>query len=366
MKDKLHLLIVEDSEKQIGLYKDSIDLFNSGSLDVEITPNFARDLKEGLQKIDTESFDAAIVDLKLIGDTKEISGEPIIVKIQNTSRFPIYVMSGRPGDLNPDLQEPRTFYKIYNRTGKTNKDLLNEIVEMFKRGITKIFRKNGLIDKKLQEIYWKHISDLVEKCGNELSDDRYGKVILRHATNYLYEYLQLDDDNNFEEYHIEEMYIFPSIRNKKHTGDILKLGERYYIILSPSCDMVCNKAEKVTLVEIEDLDIPDLNEQIKIIKDESSGSKKKDSAEKRIESLLSNKHFLKYHFLPPSSRFPGGFINFQKILSVETLQLESDSIVEGRITEKFLKDIISRFSTYYARQGQPNFDLKLTKEKILS
>ena len=49
-------------------------------------------------------------------------------------------------------------------------------------------------------------------------------------------------------------------------------------------------------------------------------------------------------------------INFEKILSVNKKVIQSEYDRTGNVTEPFLRDIVSRFSYFYARQGQPDLD----------
>ena len=94
---------------------------------------------------------------------------------------------------------------------------------------------------------------------------------------------------------------------------------------------------------------PDLNEL--------SENDKKSS----IKSVRQHKTFY-YHWLPETEFFAGGFINFRKIAT--HTQEDFDQTFENpsiQVSAPFLKDIVARFSSYYARQGQPDID----HEKVL-
>jgi hypothetical protein len=372
-EEKLNLLIVEDKESQLTLYRDHIDLFNSKSSDLKIIPSIAKSLAESLEKINTESFDAAIIDLKLRGDSFEIEGEAVIKEIRKMLRFPIYVVSNVPKSLSPELQESSTFYNVYNSTEKDTGELLIEIVKLYNTGITRILGKRGLIEDRLQEIFWKHITPLVDTLDANVDTNKHEKILLRHITNYLYEYLQLDEEDNFENYHVEEFYIIPCIRSKCHTGDIISCDGKNYVILSPACDMACGKAKPVSIAEIEELNMPYFQQQIDIIKKELPAEEEisvkikagQAKAEGILDDLLKNKNSLKYHFLPRCSQFEGGFINFQKVKSVSLKELQESFKSTGRISETFLREVINRFSHYYSRQGQPNFNFQEIREKLL-
>jgi hypothetical protein len=149
--------------------------------------------------------------------------------------------------------------------------------------------------------------------------------------------------------------MLPAINDNLATGVLLKdkASNEFFIILTPACDMVIRKngsrkAEKIMLVQIEGIE---------------SISQNKNG--KDIEKLFKNNSSLNYHFLPPIKKFVGGFINFQHISSIEDKKITDKFSIIGKVTAPFLKDIISRFSTYYARQGQPELDIKAVHDKII-
>jgi len=78
-----------------------------------------------------------------------------------------------------------------------------------------------------------------------------------------------------------------------------------------------------------------------------------------LKRLCSNSHCTYLHFLPPTGIFPGGLVNFRQIETYSKTDFNAKYLYpKCQISPFFIKDIISRFSSYYARQGQPdlNFD----------
>ena len=64
-----------------------------------------------------------------------------------------------------------------------------------------------------------------------------------------------------------------------------------------------------------------------------------------------------YHWLPPTKGFPGGVINFRKSMAVSAEKFNDEfEPPEIQVSSQFIKDIVHRFSAFYARQGQPDFD----------
>ena len=130
------------------------------------------------------------------------------------------------------------------------------------------------------------------------------------------------------------------------TGSIVKIDEQSFVVLSPACDLVprgengVRNTDYILLVEIESVD--------KVL----GGSKSKG----RVRELCTNKRDY-YHWLPKTDFFEGGILNFRKLTT-----LDKDDFDEKfgkptiQISPSFVKDIVSRFSSYYARQGQPDID----------
>jgi CheY-like chemotaxis protein len=212
-KDRmLHLLIVEDNKNQIKLYEDTIDEFNTNS-DTKIEIKFGNSLEDGLQQIRNNDFDAAIIDLRLgVGDV-EGKGKELIKEIKSNLRFPVFVLTGYPGDLDEDLRIPNVFYKVYEQTKKDTIEVLEEMTDIYKTGITKIMGRKGIIENTLQEVFWENIAASMEYWKTEIEDESkiIEKILSRHILAHLSERLKLTEEGEFETYHPAEVYIMPPI-----------------------------------------------------------------------------------------------------------------------------------------------------------
>ncbi len=93
--------------------------------------------------------------------------------------------------------------------------------------------------------------------------------------------------------------------------------------------------------------------------------KKRDAALAELLKLAANSYSGRYHFLPPCQSFAGGLLNFQKVQSIPVREFSEKFTKHGTITTEFLKDIVSRFAAYYARQGQPNFEINKMVERLI-
>ncbi len=374
INDRIKLLFVEDTGSQRNIFETSIELFNRKRKDFIIEYTMKQDFNSGMKAVSTDDYDTAIIDLRLSSESEIPEGNEIIKEIKKNQKYPIIVLSGYPEDLEEELEdEESAFFKVYHRDQKLFDDVLEEIVALYKTGITRIMSRKGLIaqiEDHLVKIFWKHISHSFEDIEASPLDTK--NVILRYTITHLIEYLSSPDLNLSERYYPGEIYIIPPHEPELFTGSLLKKNnsEDISIIMAPACDMVARKnsarkAVKIMTVQIENMNMSHIKAIIKKIHNDDLEQDEKEKAEEKLNRLLSNSYSLYYHFLPPAEKFNGGFINFQKTNSLSDKEIKKSYKVIGKVTAPFLKDIISRFASYYARQGQPEIELEEIKKRIL-
>jgi len=360
MPNDLRLLIVEDDPKQIKVYEQQINFYNSNN-ETRIIHDIITNRNEGLKVLKEADYDGAIVDIKLSSTNPEDNGNEIIRQIKEDLRFPVRVYTAFD-DLDDDLLVESEFYRIYKRVGersKTVQDILEELVAIYKTGITKILGKRGTIEGYLKDIFWNHLSVSFGNWVREAqTEDNVEKILLRHTLSHLRECLDISDSGGFDNYHPAEVYITKPINSNIHTGLILKKNDdgQSFIVLTPLCDLAQGKAKKIVLALIEKHDMQYVTDLKNKIKSSECDSDEKEKAEVALKDLLRNTHSLKYHFLPVVNGI-GGFINFQKITSFAKSEIATNFSFVATVTNKFRKEIIARFTHYYSRQGQPNFNI---------
>ena len=346
---KLRLMIVEDVEEELDSCRDDVADYNRDqNRNIELVE--CKTLDEALEKLDN-SFDGAFIDLKLTPTGDE--GNKVIERMRQTYlRIPIFIFTGNPGTWNESVKD----IKIYRKGTIGYYDLLDKFCETYDTGLTRIMGGRGIMEKNLTEVFFENLLPQIEtwmSYGKEhLEDDpeRTEKALLRHALNHLFQLLEDDD----EEYFPEEVYLYPPISDKFTTGSIVKAANQWFVVLSPACDLVIDKdndecsaysildvrTDYILLVEIESID------------DGLEGRNNKD----RRKRLAKNSRQCR-HWLPPTNFFDGGVINFRKLKSLHKEDFkEQFQTPYIQISPPFVKDIVSRFSTYYARQGQPDLD----------
>lgn len=357
----LKLLIVEDSQSDIEAYTSAVRVYEKIN-NKSISSEFAKTLDEALEKVNG-SFDGAIVDLKL--DKGGDEGNKVVSKIRDNFRIPTIVFTGTPGNVDDDLKG----IEIFKKGEKSYQELIDILFSIFETGLTRIMGGRGVIEKTMNDIFWNNILPAVEGWKKHAYTGKpIEQALLRYTVNHLIELL----DNNLEYNFPEETYILPPISKSIKVGSIVNQigGSKSFLVLSPACDLALRegrpKTDRILLAEIEILERSVFKNYVKKLKDESVGmDEERRNASDKLDKLLRNTYSNYYHFLPKTYNFAGGLINFRKINSYKINDFSKNFNEPSiQVSSSFMKDITSRFSTYYSRQGQPDFDFLEIAETI--
>lgn len=355
----LKILLVEDSESDIDTCKNSIKVFErqNGSK-VELT--VSKSLTEANDLLDN-SFDGAIVDLKLGNALSEenYDGNEVIKQIYENFRIPVAILTGTPEQV-----EESQFRNlgVFKKGEISYNDLITRFNSIYKTGLTHILGGRGRIEQAMNKVFWNNLIPNINSWEAQVTrGEATEDALLRFTLNHLFEFI----DHDTEKCLPEEMYVSPPISGHLRTGSIVKAKEsdEYYMVLTPACDLVLRagvcKAEKYLFCHIDSF-IPVRDKVL-------SNYTLKTTEQKRdaLKNLISNNYSLFYHWLPSTTFFGGGFINFRKTSALFPKDYERDfdkPLVQ--VSNHFIKDIVARFSTYYARQGQPDFDFKNLSKRL--
>ena len=351
---KLKILLVEDSDTDIAACLGTIKRYQL-ERHIEINCIIAKSKDEALSKLDS-TFDGAIIDIKL-ADTG-IEGNDVIAEIHSAQRIPIAVLTGTPEEVTVVCEYLGCFKK-----GETGyEEIIDMIMEVHVTGITKILGGRGILETAMTKIFWDNLlpqlSTWKAYCA---SGKKTEQSILRMVLNHLLDLLNNDENPACP----EEMYIVPPLSVGIKTGSIVlkKLDGKRFIVISPPCDLVVRaggvfKTDKVQLAELapfEDVRDKALN-----------GIVKTDKKISKLSELLKNNYAEYYHWLPDSVGFIGGFINFRWTLSVPRDDMQTDFEEPlAQLSAPYVKELIARYSAFYARQGQPDLDFEGLAVKLV-
>ncbi len=357
----MRLIIIEDEEDYIEMYEEYVENFNEGS-DIKIESTIARTLDEAENILSKGSFDAGIVDLQLGAGDLEASGNEVIKEIIGSHKFPVYVVSGNLKDLEKiDELKDNPLFKSFSRDDLDMETLIKEIYDMYNTGLTKLLGSEGKMESIMKDIFWRHSKHLVKDLmgTNTLTPEDKEEILFRYTASCIRENLVAPVSN----LHPGEVYIFPPIAPDITTGDLLKdlSNNQLYIVLTPACDLVKRKGGKrnTNLATCCKLTLP--LEALQDMKecgtkgDLFKGEEITKKGREKIDDIKNKRGKDCYCYLPPFVLIQESIVNFKQINTFSLIELEDSSKFERicSVSETFLRDIISKFSNFYGRQGSP-------------
>jgi len=351
--DKVKILLVEDSKEQQDVFRSSVDVFNDKNKGLLVAEfEIACSLDEAMSIIDG-SFDGTILDLKLKED--EDGGNKIVEQLnESLLRVPVIFVTGYPDLVN----EHPIIVKKRARASEIYENDIELICDIKNTGLTHIMGGRGVIERTLNEVFLKNLlprpqRDTWIKYG-KIDSSRTERALLRHTLNHLLQLLDKDEDKFFP----EEVYIYPLYPpiDTLRTGSIVKTKKDspFFVVFNPACDLVVRsngvfKTDRILLVEMES--------HKSIIDEALVDITKKDKKQNRLKMVFGNNHTDYYHWLPITDFFEGGFLNFRKLTTLSKQEFDERFDPPGiQISPSFAKDMVARFSSFYARQGQPDIE----------
>ncbi len=348
----MKLLVVEDDPQDISTCRDTVERYrDEKQREVELI--VCGDVAEAFEKLDN-TFDGAIIDLRLGNEGDE--GNEVVNRIKERQyRFPVAILTGTPASAEPEFSYIGIFRK--GDAGAGYDDLLDRFWRIRDTGLTRILGGRGIIEFRLGEVFSRNVLPQIQKweAYGQADSTRTENALLRHTLNHL---IQLIDED-IERYFPEEFYLFPPPSENLRTGSILndKGSGQKFAVLSPDCDLVVRpdgtrNTDRILFAEIVSPKV--LFDWFGDKAPNVLGRNRRDTFIRALE----NNGPRYYHCLPETDFFSLGFLHFRRIstVGVDEIEKKFDLPPKVQISPPFVKDIVSRFSSYYARQGQPDID----------
>lgn len=335
----IEILAIEDEKKLREMLEDSVKTYNiSKKLDTENKVNI-KCLEDDSQLGDLlfrNKYDCLVLDINW-GNNNPNGGRELIRQILENKRIPVVVYSGRLNQIE-DIEERFGFQK-FDRTVKFSR-VLDYIVSVKQTKIFDLLGYDGELDKIITDIFWKDIDKSLKSIN--LEEELDSKALARVLTTRIINYLSVSNEDDKYKYY--EFYINPSLTKDCHNGDIYKLDDEYFLVITPECQLI--KINTVNLIKI------DFSEKIEEKVLESPKTEKRMSALRRLitEGDCSE------HYIPPFNDLRHALVNFRNISTLEKSKLTEDKKIIT-VNPIYMKNIQSRFSQYYSRQGQPDINV---------
>lgn len=366
----IHILMIDDDDNILRtVRKDIEDSLTSNG--IEPLFSSATTVESACHILETDPIDIAILDLRL-ESRKGDDGNSVMGKVMSTRVFPVIIYSAFTDDLCEDF---RNHAFIYQCEKPNIEGVIDKIMEWERAKVFDLFTSNGGLSKSLSDTFqrtmWKHIS----RYWNFLPTDKPEMIMEiagRIASTVLYDELLCSGNNgNLENpVHHGEMYIFSTPRHYFATGDIFRVGDIRYIVISPSCDLVFRdkgkaNTDRILVAEIESLLIYLEKRHNGIHQRIIKGNETKEDIE-NIDMMM--RHSYKnpagrLFYLPRFGTFMGGVVDFAKIRVLDySPDFCKDIMDTGRwevaLNREIVAEISSRFGKYSSRVGQPSYNIE--------
>ena len=378
----MKILIIDDDEAVRKLFLEAIELWNGLHKNSHVVafdePDFIKEPNEARSAIETSGlveYDGLIVDLRF---KDVIKGDELLDAInQRLLRIPVVVYTGTPDSVRG------LCYRVCTKSEVKADDILAWFSDVKMSGLMSVIGRQGSIERKLQDVFCRfqtynldRWAALGKSCGPDVAERSAMRYILMHLLDSLY----LEDDMVFP----DEFYLRVATEGPLKTGDVLLKDKEYYLVISPACDLVVRECGTTNtefvvllkLVSTEDAAESKVREKVaKFIKQVKENSKKdpteaelKAQKEKvysgfRFEQGKKPRTYEYVHAIPSVSDMGAKYVAFRSVISVPYDKVLDEFARTGlRVAPPFLKDIQSRFASYYGRQGQPDINYALESD----
>ena len=355
----MDILLLEDYQSDIDSCKSSLERFREEHPDSVINLLEAKTPFEA-EKLFSDSnyrIEGAIVDLK-IGSDQNAGNDVIEFINKHNLRIPIIITTGTPDYADRNYK----YAGVHTKGSFDYADLFNKFVGIQKTGLYDILGKNGFGETFLNDIFQKsivpYLGQWIDYAQNNSSDDTK-RAFMRHILSHAMEKLDGDLDKFFP----EECYLHKEQTTFPRPGELFECNaddgcRQFWCVITPPCDLAIHidnngkeivKVNHIQLVCIQDLDTY-----------QTADFKKEDGSQtqrqlKAWQNFCNSPTHLYLHYLPQTSFFQGGFLNFRTVhtVSMDAVR-EKYTSLDLIISPLFFKNILANFSSYYSRQGQPN------------
>jgi CheY-like chemotaxis protein len=332
---------------------------------------------DALPLLETRRFDLTILDVRLGGHGEadspsgEEEGVQTLEQIRNRRFLPVIFWTGLPGQVGY-LASP--LVHVREKSAGLNV-LLQSVRDLFATQLPALNRAlRHLIEDEQRGYMWDFVADhwselredgdpmalaylLVRRLGRSLS----GPGIQRLA-------VELGGAAAaapaLDKIHAAEMYIVPPFQDTAPgVGDLYSDAEvdgadRWWLVVTPSCDLERNKVEHVVLAACTPLDQDD---RVRAWRENDSGGNRS-----KVRDLVSHKtggQDDRNLFLPAAPTLPDLVVDFQRVRSVPRGQLDDMDRVAS-LASPFAEAAVNRFTRYFGRVGTDDLDVNAIMTRL--
>lgn len=349
------VLIVEDEASQVSLFNDNVQDFNAKHSVCTFRVEEATSIDQARDQLKSKRIDCAVIDLRL-PDTSDLAHAPnpergnrLLGEIVDCSAIPLAVVTGLPDEF----ERPKSSkIEVFTREGDAYPKALAWLAQL--APLMRLLKdaQNNIAQETAKLFHCSIWPRWQSDVDIEPNFEKAKTAITRQVVCHLFEYLNIAK-GAAAYFFPHEFYLKPPLRSRLHTGDLLCLENKIWIIMTPQCNMANGTYPDAILVACCD----EISEWQHIMEKRSDPSRtKQNDAAKQINKLVTQPE-ISSHFLPPCDNQGPWKVNFKCIKTVPSNSVED--LLKNRVASlspQFIPHLIQRFASYMGRIGQPELD----------
>lgn len=387
--DHFRVLIVEDDEDQVQTWKRQIPRFKAMH-SVTFIADYAESLAEAEEFLESKKYDAAIVDVRLKREdgVKDAThdGNRVRKLIFSSELAVVAHITGEPTALDLDNSPGDKVVKVFTKgdhTGDDDEPVQTRILEWLLSHaslIETLRTTKAVLKSQMANLFCTSIWPRWENWKSETSGESFvANSVARHISAHLYaELLRVSSGK----VHPEEWYFLPPCIDIFQTGDIVKDGDDFRVLITPRCDLErINKGDSLLFAKMENISqkwseqsqqlddaIADQERKLAAADNDQQKEKCKEKinrfySEFRQEFYGHKKNSARLHFLPEIRELPGTthgpfYVDFTNITSVLYGSETADRLrreKKAAIAPEFIPSLVQRLGSYISRIGSPDY-----------
>ncbi|MGR9469008.1 response regulator [Rhizobium leguminosarum] len=358
-----YILFVDDDEMNRELFSGAIEDWNEKQKGAgrQFVPEIATSYEEAIKALDRYKIDCALLDLRLpqaVNDRETPAiGNKLAKEVLYSQGLPLAVLSGHPGEIDESLRDLGLIEAFDKGDADGYESALDRLADKWHMMETLRAAKSS-IDESTAEVFAKRLWPRWSAFASlEGSQEKLNRIIARQYVSHIADILGLDNEVGIGWHPFENYNVPPLFDNRAHTGDIFRLEDGLWLVLSPQCDMATQKVPNVILAGC----APGYDrwpENVETLRT-STNEKLREKASAYFRNLVNQNLPASKHFLPP---LPGEveplLVSFGNIKTVSLVEL--NSLLDRRVvsvSSPFISNLVQRFGAFISRTGQPNLEV---------
>jgi hypothetical protein len=271
---------------------------------------------------------------------------------------PAVVHSGYPAEASEEVQNSKI--RIIEKKGGAAMEALQWLA-----GHDTLMSAMEVTRRKIAEETAKLFSQSIwprwDKSWKDIGDgDALAGLITRQTASHVAEQLGMPPAHH----HPEEFYIVPPLATGQlGTGDLLKIENSIYVVVTPRCNIARDKYPNHIMLAL----CKPMEGAWAGTRDGFNGNReKREKAVDTLHNFATQGHSTSTHFLPPCGEQGGPWLaDFREIMTVPSEKVPDLLATRfASVASQFIPNLVQRYSAYLGRIGQPDLDEDILRAHV--